>query len=150
MRGITLDSLLNFSADLNWPKSNSSPAFNLYVLYSWFVNSLTTLPFLSLTNDHGFSYLEKDRKKLLKSSHIIKKLFNKKLISYLRIPYYLSYIPYCIKYKNLEYYYEHYSKKYLVKLKNIFSHLYIDINKIHFDENYYAEDLKKFVKKFKI
>jgi len=114
------------------------------------IKLLTTLPFLSLTNDYGFSYLEKDRKKLLKSSHIIKKLFNKKLISYLRIPYYLSYIPYCIKYKNLEYYYEHYSKKYLVKLKNIFSHLYIDINKIHFDENYYAEDLKKFVKKFKI
>jgi glycosyl transferase family 25 len=113
------------------------------------IKLLTTLPFLTLTNDYGFSYLEKDRKKLLKSSNIIKKLFSEKLISYLRIPYYLSYIPYWIKYKNPEYYYEHYSKKYLIKLKNIFSHSYIDINKIHFDENYYAEDLKKFIKKFK-
>jgi GR25 family glycosyltransferase involved in LPS biosynthesis len=105
-----------------------------------------TIPFIAVINDRGFSYLRESRYFLLKENKFIRKILSEKIISLLRIPYYLSCLGFLLNFKNKDFYYEHYFQKQLYRLKKIFTNKYIDVNKIFYEKKYYAHDLKKFVK----
>jgi len=106
-----------------------------------------TIPFLAFVDDNGWSHLRNDRKKVLKENQVIKKLLHPILIKILRVPYYLSYLPYFIsKYPNKYLYYEHYVQRIISKFKNIIFNNYLELTKIYYKKNYYYKDLKKIVK----
>ena len=106
-----------------------------------------TLPFLAFIDDDGWSHLQKDRKKELKENQFIKKIFHSKIIKILRVPYYLSYLPFfTCKYPNKYLYYEHYVQRIISKYKNLIFNNYLELEKIYYKKNYYFADLKKFVK----
>ena len=118
----------------------------------WGFNTLTdeiklylTLPFIVLINDRGFSDLAHERNKILNKS---KNLFNQFLsadILYLpKILYYIFFIPFILgKFKDLQFYLEHYFFKNYFKFKNLFFKTEIDLVKISYDRNFFIEDLKK-------
>jgi glycosyl transferase family 25 len=105
-----------------------------------------TIPYLTIIDDKNISHLRNERANLLKNNKFIKRILPEKIISLLRIPYYLTYLAFFLKFKNKEFYYEHYFQKQLFRLKNFFTREYLDVNKIYYDKNYYAYDLKKFIK----
>ena len=117
---------------------------------------LQTLPFLVYPNDRGISFLTSDRDKLEKLSFknfrkLLYRIFGIKFINtifnFLRIPYYILFIPFLLrKYKNLDYYIEYYFEKYFYKLINPIFHFYIDIQDIYILNSSYPKDLKKFAK----
>jgi hypothetical protein len=64
----------------------------------------------------------------------------------LRIIYHICYIPFLFRrYKNKEFYDEFFFDKELAKIKNFFTNLYFDLNKIYFEKKYYYNDLKKYL-----
>jgi GR25 family glycosyltransferase involved in LPS biosynthesis len=106
-----------------------------------------TLPFLAFVDDEGWSHLQSDRKKKLKENYFIKKLLHSKIINILRVPYYLSYLPYfSSKYPNKYFYHEHYVQRIISKFKNFIFNNYLEMKKIYYNKNYYFGDLKKIVK----
>ena len=118
------------------------------------ITMLQTLPFLAYPDDRGISFLTSDRDKLENTSFkdcrkLLYKIFGIKFINtilnFLRIPYYILFIPFLIrKYKNLDYYIEYYFEKYFYKLINPFFNFYIDIQKIYTLKSSYPVDLKKY------
>ena len=106
-----------------------------------------SLPFLVIINDRGHSYLKHERKFFLKENYLIKKIFPEKILSFLRIPYYFFYIPYFLgKYRNVNYYYEHFIRYYLIQIRLLIFKRYIDLSKIYYKEKFYCEDLKEIIK----
>jgi hypothetical protein len=115
-----------------------------------------TLPFLIFPDDKGFSFINKDRVKLEKTlfknfRKFIYKFFGIKftntILNFLRIPYYILFIPFLLrKYKNFDYYVEYYFEKYFLKLVNPVFNFYIDVEKICYLKSSYPKDLKKFAK----
>jgi GR25 family glycosyltransferase involved in LPS biosynthesis len=113
-----------------------------------------TIPFLAYPDDKGFSYLAKDRDKLEKTlfKNFRKTLYKffgikfiNKIFNFLRIPYYILFVPFLFrKYKNLDYYTEYYFEKYFYKLINPIFKRYIDIEDIYSLKSSYAKDLKKY------
>jgi GR25 family glycosyltransferase involved in LPS biosynthesis len=120
------------------------------------ITMLQTLPFLVYPNDRGISFLAADRNKLEKLSFknfrkLLYRIFGLKFINtifnFLRIPYYILFIPFLLrKNKNLDYYIEYYFEKYFYKLINPIFNLYIDIQDIYILKSSYPSDLKKFAK----
>ena len=110
------------------------------------INLSVTIPFISIINDRGISYIRSSRSSVIKENIFVKKIFSEKIISILRIPYYLSYLGYLLKFNNRDFYDEHFFQKQLFRVKNFFTNKYIDINKIYYDKKYYVHDLKKFIK----
>jgi GR25 family glycosyltransferase involved in LPS biosynthesis len=115
---------------------------------------LQTLPFLAYPDDRGISFLTSDRDKLEKTSFkdcrkLLYKFFGIKFINtilnFLRIPYYILFIPFLLrKYKNLDYYIEYYFEKYFYQLINPLFNFYINIQKIYTLKSSYPDDLKKY------
>lgn len=106
-----------------------------------------TLPFLAYIDDDGWSHLQNDRKKKLNDNQFLKKILHPKIIKILRIPYYLSYLPYfMLKYPNKYFYYEHHVQTIILKFKNLIFNKYLELAKIYYKKNYYYKDLKKTVK----
>jgi hypothetical protein len=105
-----------------------------------------TIPYLTIIDDKNISYLRNEREKVLKKNKFMKKILSKKIISLLRVPFYLTYFAFFLRYRNKEFYYEHFFQKQLIRLKNFFTKKYLDVNKIYYDKKYYAYDLKKFIK----
>lgn len=107
-----------------------------------------TIPFIAVIDDMGISSLRDERKILIKENQFFKKIFSKKILSLLRIPYYLSYMGFLLRYKNKDFYYEHFFQKQLLRLINFFIKKYLETNKIYYDKKYYWYDLRKIVEKF--
>jgi len=113
-----------------------------------------TLPFLTYPDDKGISFLTEDRDKLEKTSfkNFRKSLyrffgikFTNTVFNFLRVPYYILFIPFILrKYKNFDYYIEYYFEKYFYKLINPIFRFYIDIENIYFLKSSYPQDLKKY------
>jgi hypothetical protein len=120
------------------------------------IKMFQTLPFLIFPDDKGFSFINKDRIKLEKTLFKdFKKFFYKffgtkfanKILNFLRIPYYVLFIPFLFrKYKNFDYYVEYYFEKYFLKLVNPIFNFYIDVENICYLKSSYPRDLKKFAK----
>lgn len=120
------------------------------------IKMFQTLPFLIFPDDKGFSFINKDRVKLEKTlfknfRKFIYKFFGIKytnlIFNFLRIPYYILFIPFLLrKYKNFDYYVEYYFEKYFLKLFNPVFNFYIDVEKICYLKSSYPRDLKKFAK----
>jgi GR25 family glycosyltransferase involved in LPS biosynthesis len=118
------------------------------------ITLLQTLPFLFYQDNRGFSYLIKERDVLEKISFKnLRKNFYKifgikfanKIFNFLRIPYYILFIPFLLrKYKNLDYYMEYYFAKYFYKLINPIFNFYIDVENIYTLKSSYPKDLKKY------
>jgi glycosyl transferase family 25 len=106
-----------------------------------------TLPFMAIIDDKGISNLKLEREKILNKNKLLKIILPENILSILRIPYYLSYLGFFLKFKNKDFYYEHFFQKQLLRFKNFFFRNYIDINKIYYIKKYYVSDLRKFVKK---
>jgi len=120
------------------------------------VTMLQTLPFLAHHNDKGVSFLRKDRMELEKIyfknyRKFLFKIFGIRysnlLFNFIRIPYYIFFIPFLLrKYKNLDYYIEYYFDKQFCKIKNFFYNSYIDIEKIYSLKSSYPNDLKRYAR----
>jgi len=120
------------------------------------IQLMQTIPFMGYPDERGFSYLSEERKYTERTSfkkirRFIYKHFSTEKVNYIlnfiRIPYYLFFIPFLLrKYKNLDYYMEYYFDKQFCKIKNFFFNSYIDIEKIYALKKYYPKDLKKYVK----
>jgi len=106
-----------------------------------------TIPFIAVIDDLGISS-EGERRNFIKDYYrLVKNYIPEKILSILRIPYYLSYIPFILQHKNKDFYYEHFSQKQLLRFINFFIHKYLDINKIYIDRSYYYQDIRKIAKK---
>ena len=111
------------------------------------IDLVITLPFLAFIDDDGWSHLQNDRKKELKENQFIKKILHPLIVKILRVPYYLSYLPYFFsKYPNKYLYYEHYVQRIISKFKNIIFNDYLELSKIYYKKKYYFKDLKIIVK----
>jgi GR25 family glycosyltransferase involved in LPS biosynthesis len=118
------------------------------------ITLLQTLPFLFHQDNRGFSYLIKERNTLEKISfkNLRKNLykifgmkFANKIFNFLRIPYYILFIPFLFrKYKNLDYYIEYYFEKNFYKSINHIFNFYIDVENIFSLKSSYPKDLKKY------
>lgn len=117
----------------DWPFSTITDGINLKI----------TIPFMALSNDKGLSYLKKSRDKILKSKiQKIKKLMPKKIFKIISIIYYLTFLPFILrKYKNFNFYIEHFFLKKFYELINSFAGIYFNQKELYFKENYYCKDL---------
>jgi GR25 family glycosyltransferase involved in LPS biosynthesis len=113
-----------------------------------YIELSVTIPFISAPNDRGISYLKTERNKLLKKNISIKKIIPKKIISFLRYFYYLSYLAFFFMKTSKDFYYEHFFQKYFFKVVNFFTKKYLETNKIFFDEKYYYHDIQKITKNY--
>jgi GR25 family glycosyltransferase involved in LPS biosynthesis len=110
------------------------------------IKLFVTIPFLSIIDDKGDSYVREFRKNFVKSNLFLKKILPKKIINFLRIFYYLTCLPlFFKKNQNKDFYYEFFFNKEFAKIKNFFFNCYLDLNKIYFDKDYYWSDLKKYL-----
>jgi glycosyl transferase family 25 len=109
------------------------------------INLSVTIPYIAVIDDQGISNI----KKIHIKEYYAKKYFPKKLISILRIPYYISFIGFFLKYNNINFYYEHFFLKQWFRVKNLLLNSYINTSKIFLDKNYYQKDLWKIVEKLK-
>ena len=118
----------------------------------WGFNTLTdeiklylTLPFIVLINDRGFSDLGDDRNKILnKSKSVLNKLIPDQLLYFPKILYYILFIPFILgKYKDFQFYYEHFFIKNYFKFKNLFIQNEIDLVKTSYNRKFFIEDLRK-------
>jgi hypothetical protein len=116
---------------------------------------LLTQPYLVYPYDGGFSYLRGTRDNLKQNlipikirREIIKYPFLIKCLTFFRILYYLSFVPFFIKKTNLSYYKEYFFDKYKVMFINFFTNRYIDINQQYIKHSNYPSDLRKFIKYF--
>tara|TARA_B100000989_G_scaffold296053_1_gene278428 strand:+ start:893 stop:1834 length:942 start_codon:yes stop_codon:yes gene_type:complete len=117
----------------DWPFNTFKDKINLFV----------TIPFMTIINDRGISYLIKTRNKLLVSKFdIIKKLIPKVLFRPLAIIFYLLFVPFIFrKYKNFNFYIEHFFLKNFYALSNTFFRNYFDQRKIFYNTKFYLGDL---------
>jgi len=72
-----------------------------------------TLPFMTIIDDKGISNVKLEREKLLKQNEILKIILSENILSILRVPYYLTYLGFLLKFKNKNFYYEHFFQKQL-------------------------------------
>lgn len=118
---------------------------------------MQTIPFLGYPDDRNQSFLQNDRDFLKKNfeykiinclKDINKKngfIKNRKIINFLKIIYYLSFVPYFLKTKiTLHSYYVHFFHKALCNLINYFFKCYLDVDNIHSSSKSYPKDLKKY------
>jgi hypothetical protein len=116
---------------------------------------LLTQPYIVYPFDGGFSYLRDSRDNLKQNlipikirREIIKYPILIKCLTFFRILYYLSFVPFFIKKTNFSYYKEYFFDKYKVMFLNFFSNRYIDINQQYIKHSNYPRDLRKFIKYF--
>lgn len=128
----------------DWPINLLKNNIKIYVTIPFL--ALVDNKFIQSTNserekyaDTHLSYLEKIVKNVLKKNFLIKL----PIIKYLKLFYYLSFIPFFLrKYKNFDYYFEYYFYKNFIVLQNkIFFKKMIDTRKIFFNKNFYYKDL---------
>ena len=106
------------------------------------ITSSIALPYLVLMDDNNFSYIQKQREKLVKTS-FLKKIFPKKIINLLLMIYYILFIPYLIRrYPNINFYIEYFFNKKISLIKNFFLKNLINTEDINLNKNYFAEDLR--------
>ena len=123
----------------DWPFNTSIHSIKLIV----------TLPFLTVINDRGISNLSASRNKILGEKNVlIKNLIPKSILLIIELIYYIFFIPYFFgKYKNLQFYNEHFYKKKIELLKNYFSKSGLNLYEMSYKTRFYIEDLKKDFKK---
>jgi GR25 family glycosyltransferase involved in LPS biosynthesis len=119
----------------DWPFNTSAHLIRLIV----------TLPFLTVINDRGLSNLSASRNKILgKKNILIKKLIPKSILPIVELLYYIFYIPYLFgKYKNLQFYKEHFYKKKIELMKNYFFKSSLNLYEMSYKTQFYIEDLKE-------
>ena len=114
------------------------------------IKFIVTIPFLTIINDQGISYLNKARNKILGKDNPIKKKIPDTFLFYVRILYYLSFLPFIFrKYKNITFYYEHFFQKNLFYLLDIFFNNYLNMRKIYYLKKFYVDDLHEIIFKVK-
>lgn len=123
----------------DWPFNTSIHSIKLIV----------TLPFLTVINDRGISNLSASRNKILeKKSVLIKNLIPKSILLIIELIYYIFFIPYLFgKYKNLQFYNEHFYEKKIELLKNYFFKSNHNLYEMSYKTRFYTEDLKEDFKK---
>jgi GR25 family glycosyltransferase involved in LPS biosynthesis len=123
----------------DWPFNTSIHSIKLIV----------TLPFLTVINDRGISNLSASRNKILwKKNVLIKNLIPKSILLIIELIYYIFFIPYLFgKYKNLQFYNEHFYEKKIEFLKNYFFKSNLNLYEISYKTRFYTEDLKEDFKK---
>jgi|LakMenEpi03Aug12_release.lakeMendotaPanAssembly.Ray.scaffolds.fasta_scaffold169288_2 GR25 family glycosyltransferase involved in LPS biosynthesis len=98
------------------------------------IKSVIILPTIVKLIKQNSSYLQKDRKKLVKD-YSIKKIIPNFILNILLIVYYLLYIPYFLKrYPDLDFYKEHFVNKKIIIIKNFFTRNYLDIEKLYYNK----------------
>ena len=98
------------------------------------IKSVIILPPVVKLIKQNSSYLQKDRKKLVKD-YSIKKIIPIFILNILLTVYYLLYIPYFLKrYPNLDFYKEHFVNKKIIIIKNFFARNYLDIEKLYYNK----------------
>lgn len=119
----------------DWPFNTSVHSIKLIV----------TLPFLTVINDRGLSNLSASRNKILGKKNVLIKKFIPELISpIVELLYYFFYIPYLFgKYKNLQFYKEHFYKKKIELIKNYFFESNLNLYEMSYKTQFYIDDLKK-------
>jgi GR25 family glycosyltransferase involved in LPS biosynthesis len=119
----------------DWPFNTSAHLIRLIV----------TLPFLTVINDRGLSNLSASRNKILgKKNILIKKLIPKSILPIIELLYYIFYIPYLFgKYKNLQFYKEHFYKKKIELMKNYFFKSSLNLYEMSYKTQFYIDDLKE-------
>ena len=117
----------------DWPFSTITDSITLKI----------TIPFMALSNDKGVSYLKKSRDEILKSKiQKIRKIIPKKIFEIISIIYYLTFLPFILgKYKNFNFYVEHFFLKKFYGFINFFTKIYFNQKELYFKENYYCKDL---------
>jgi|694.fasta_scaffold94095_2 GR25 family glycosyltransferase involved in LPS biosynthesis len=119
----------------DWPFNTSIHSIKLIV----------TLPFLTVINDRGISNLSASRNKILGEKNIlIKKLIPKSIFIIIELLYYIFFIP-CFfgKYKNLQFYKEHFYKKKIELIKNYFFKSSLNLYEMSYKTQFYIDDLKE-------
>jgi GR25 family glycosyltransferase involved in LPS biosynthesis len=109
-----------------------------------------TIPFLSITDDGGKSFLRDSRNKILKKNkeYNFKNILPKKIVPILSFFYYFFFIQFFFsKKKSFFNYLEHFFIKKLYILINFFTNFYIDHNKTYWNIKFYAKDLHPYIKK---
>jgi GR25 family glycosyltransferase involved in LPS biosynthesis len=115
-----------------------------FLICSSKIKLAVTIPFLCVINDNGFSYVRKSQEIFTKKNFLIRKIIHKDIISILRIPYYLSYLPYFLgKYKNKKFYYEHFFYKQFIRIYNYIFNSYYNLETIYYKPKFYWKDLQK-------
>ena len=104
-----------------------------------------TIPFMAIINDKGISYLKETRNKMFNNNlEKIKRILPKKVFKIISIIYYLSFLPMILgKYKNYNFYIEHFFLKSFYEVLNFFIEIHFNQRKLYFKENYYCNDLVK-------
>ena len=98
------------------------------------IKSVIILPPVVKLIKQNSSYLQKDRKKLVKD-YSIKKIIPNFILNILLTVYYLLYIPYFLKrYPNLNFYEEHFVNKKIIIIKNFFTRNYLDLEKLYYNK----------------
>lgn len=112
------------------------------------IKLLITIPFMSFVpfvDDNQFSYIQSERNAYLKPP-VAKNKFLNKILNILKDISYLTFIAFFIKkYKNIDFYKEHFFYKKLEKLKHIFVKKNYSLSKIYYNKNFYLKDLVKFL-----
>ena len=110
------------------------------------IKFLITIPFMTLINDRGISYLKKSRYEILGKTKFltIKNMIRGSFLKFTIFLYYILFIPFIFKkYKNLDYYIEHFFLKNFYAFINIFSNTYYEQTKLFHDQKFYCKDLAK-------
>ncbi len=114
------------------------------------IKFIVTIPFLAIINDRGISYLNNARNKILGKKNLITKIIPESFLFYLRILYYLTFSPFVFKkYKNINFYYEHFFQKNFFYFLNFFFNDYLNMRKIYYLKNFYTSDLKEIISDIK-
>ena len=101
---------------------------------------------MTLINDRGISYLRKSRYEILGKTKFlkIKNMIRGSFLKFTIFLYYILFIPFIFrKYKNLDYYVEHFFLKNFYALINIFSNTYYEQTKLFHNQKFYCKDLAK-------
>lgn len=105
------------------------------------IYSSITLPYPVAINENHESLLSLDRKNFT-PSYKIKKYIPKLIFELLNFFYIIFFIPYFTgRYKDLDFFKEHFYEKKLFFLKNLFFKNLIDTSKIYFNSKYYVKNL---------
>jgi GR25 family glycosyltransferase involved in LPS biosynthesis len=106
------------------------------------ITSSIALPYLVVMDDNNFSFIQKQRQKLVKTP-FIQKILPKKIMNFLLIIYYIFFIPYLIRrYPNINFYIEYFFNKKISLIKNFFLNNLIRTEDINLNKNYYTTDIR--------
>ncbi len=105
------------------------------------------IPFLCTSVDEGKSFLAKDRKKYLKKKTNITKYFPDFILRIIKSFFYITHLHFLFNNYSYNYYFDHFFKKELLKLSNLFNNKYYDLSKIYFITKYHSKDLHNNLKK---